>query len=130
MTMRKRVPARYASVEPRKEIWLSIDAFSAAEGAHKAELAWQEYIRAWEAMLAGDTTSAEDRLAAAREIAQTRGFAYKPAAVLQAAPVEEILSRVEAIPLRKGRPNPKVASALLGTVPDPGLRVSKALEIF
>lgn len=81
-------------------------------------------------MLAGDTTSAEDRLAAAREIAQTRGFAWKPASVLQAAPVEEFLDRVEAIPIRRGRPDLKVAAALLGTVPDPGLRVSRALEIF
>lgn len=130
VTLRRRVPRRYASVEPRKEIWLSIDAFSAAEGQHKAELAWQEHVRAWEAMLAGDTTVAEDRLAAAREIAQTKGFAYRPVKSLIEAPVEEILDRVDAIPTRRGRPDRKVAAALLGTVPDPGLRLSAALESF
>lgn len=130
VTLRRRVPKRYASVEPRSEIWLSIGAFSAAEGQHKAELVWQEHIRAWEAMLAGDTTIAEDRLAAAREIAQTRGFAYKPRTALLDAPMDEILDRVEAIPMRKGRPDGTVAAALLGTVPDPGLRVSAALESF
>lgn len=128
--LRRRVPKRYASVEPRKEIWIALDTDSAAEGEVKAKLIWQSMVDGWEAMLAGDSTVADERIAAAREIARSKGLAYRPIASLREAPVEEILSRVEAIPLRRGRPDHRVAQAVLGTVPDPGLRVSKALDLF
>lgn len=71
---RRRVPARYRSVEPREVFWLSLHTDSAEEGKSKGEQVWRTQIQAWEAMLAGETTIAEDRIAAARELAQAKGF--------------------------------------------------------
>jgi integrase len=130
ITMRKRVPKRYASVEDRKEVWISLHTDSSAEGKLKADLVWREQIEAWEATLAGESRIAEDRLAGARKIAEARGFSYRPMAAIASGPVDDILARVEAIPVSKGKPMPTVAAALLGAVKDPGLRVSNTLELF
>jgi hypothetical protein len=128
--LRRRVPVRYASVEDRKFIWVSLGTDSASEGKIKADAVWQQNVEAWEALLAGNSGMAEKRFDAARQIAQSRGFKFLPAEKVQVAPVEDLLRRIEAIPTRKGKPDVTVARALLGTVADPGLKVSKALDMF
>ncbi len=128
--VRRRVPARYASVEPRKVIWVSLGTDSVSEGKGKADAFWQHHIQMWEALLVGDTVIAEQRLEAAREIAQARGFSYLPIRKVVEGPVEDLLQRVEAVPVRKGKPDMVSARALLGTVPDVGLKLSKALDLF
>jgi hypothetical protein len=72
----KRVPKRYASIESRTFVWLSLhtDSKSLAEG--KATGAWSQFIEAWEARLAGDQVDAVKRFDAARELAAVRGFRY------------------------------------------------------
>lgn len=45
-------------------------------------------------------------------------------------PVEALLERVESIPQKRGKPDLKVAAAVLGTVPDPGIRLNNALGLF
>lgn len=128
--LRRRVPKRYASVEDRSTIWVSLHTDSPEEARRKGDAVWNEHIAAWEAMLAGDTAQAEARLAAAMELAAVRGFSYRPMAKLVEEPIEELLKRVEAIPVRNGKPDIKTAAAVLGTVPDPGLPISKALDLF
>lgn len=91
---------------------------------------WQQMIQHWEALLAGNGEAAGQRLDAAREIARSRGLTYQPAIKILEGPLEDMLRRVEAISAPKGRPNVTEARALLGTVPDPGLTVSKALNLF
>lgn len=130
LELRRRVPKKYAAVEPRKFIWVSLDTDSPSVAGVRAEQLWQNQIAAWEAMLAGDTSAAEDRLDAARRLVEAKGFVYTPAATLLEHPAEELLKRVEAITLNRGVPNEKEARALLGTVPDPGLKISRVLELF
>ncbi len=128
--LRRRVPVRYASVEDRKFIWVSLGTDSALEGKIRADAVWQQNVVAWEALLAGHSEIAEQSFDAARQIAQLRGFKFLPADKVLGMPVEDLLRRVEAIPAQKGKPDVIVARALLGTVADPGLKVSKALDMF
>lgn len=66
LSLYKRVPKRYESVEPRKLVWLSLHTDSQSIADQKASAAWGQMIDAWEAKLAGDTSDAEQRFAAAR----------------------------------------------------------------
>ncbi|MFN6925136.1 MAG: DUF6538 domain-containing protein [Tabrizicola sp.] len=120
LELRRRVPMKYASVEPRKFIWVSLQTDSQTVAAARAATLWQAQIARWEAMLAGDMTEPQAKLDAARDLATSKGFAYTPATVLLERPVGEILRRVEAIGVRKGVPSLKEAEALLGMLPDPG----------
>ena len=74
MSLYKRVPKRYASIEQRQFVWLALHTDSHTEAERKAGPAWDALIEAWEAKLAGDTSDAEQRFAAAHELASARGF--------------------------------------------------------
>lgn len=76
LSLYKRVPKRYAPIEPRKLVWLSLKTDSQSVPTQKANAAWGQMIDAWEAKLAGDTSDAEQRFAAARDLAAARGFRY------------------------------------------------------
>lgn len=76
LSLYKRVPKRYESVEQRKFVWLSLHTDSVSEAETKAGLAWEQLIAGWEAKLAGDTSDAEQRFESARELAEVRGFRY------------------------------------------------------
>lgn len=52
-----------------------------------------------------------------------RGGVAKP-------PVEDVVERVEAIPAPANQPDAVEAAALLGTVPEPRITVTKALELY
>lgn len=126
----RRVPKRFASVEPRKFVWVSLHTDSPTVAEVKAAGTWQQMVEGWEALRAGDTADAEGRFAAARELAAVRGFRYLSAPAVAKLPVEELLKRVEAVPSRKERLNPLEAVALLGGAPDPQITISRALEIY
>ena len=87
-------------------------------------------IEAWEARLAGDVSDAEQRFAAARDLAAVRGFRYLRASQVADLPHDDLLQRIEAVPVRDGEPDMIEAAAVLGTVPKPAITVSRALEIF
>ena len=55
----RRVPKRYASVEPRKFVWISLHTDSLSVAKAKEGVTWEQLVAAWEAKLAGD--SAEER---------------------------------------------------------------------
>ncbi|WP_339109447.1 hypothetical protein [Thioclava sp. GXIMD4216] len=60
-------------MEPRKSLWISLHTDSLSEAELKASVIWAEQTAAWEAKLAGDTTDAEKRFEAARELATAKG---------------------------------------------------------
>lgn len=126
----RRVPTRYASVEPRTKVSISLHTDSRSVAQTKATTVWNQMIEAWEARLAGDTDDAEVRYDAARELAAVRGFRYLNQKQVSELPLEAILDRVEAISAPNGVPNLIEAAALLGTVPEPELTVRKALELY
>jgi integrase len=130
LELRRRVPKKYASVEPRAVVWVSLETDSRSVADARAASLWQQQIAKWEALLAGDTSVTEARLDAARSLVELKGFTYAPVADLLEQPVENILKRVEAISQHMGVPNLKEAQALLGIVPDHGLTISRALELF
>ncbi len=128
--MRKRVPQRFAAVEPRSIIWVSLHTDSETLAKTKAAAAWTELIEAWEARRAGQSDDAERRFEAARELAQMRGFRYLPAERVAALPVEALLDRVEAVPVVAGKPDRLEAVAILGGAQEPPVTVSRALDLY
>ncbi len=74
----KRVPVRYATVEARSEIWISLKTDSEEIAQQKAARVWNDLVNAWEAKLAGDTADAEKAFEAARNLAQARGQTLQP----------------------------------------------------
>lgn len=89
--LRRRVPAQYATVEPRQAIYVSLHTDSETIAVQKAPLVWQSQLEAWEAKLAGDTDDAERRFEAAKALARTRGFRYLPAPTVAKLPRDELL---------------------------------------
>lgn len=128
--LRRRVPKRYERVEPRKTVWISLHTDSESVARQKAPAAWDNMVEAWEARLAGDTGDAERRFEAARELAQIRGFRYLSANRVAQLPREEFLDRVRAAVKPDGEPDRMEAAAVLGVVREPGITVSRALELF
>jgi integrase len=129
----KRVPNRYASVETRTFVWISLHTDSLSIAKTKESAAWEQMISAWEAKLAGDTTDAEQRFAAARDLAEARGFRYLRADQVARLPVEDLRDRFAAVPGFKNKadsPDVLEAAALLGSAQEPALTVSKALNLY
>lgn len=128
--LRKRVPARYAAVEPRKELWLSLHTDSKAEAEAKAPAIWRAQIEAWEARQAGASEDAERRFQAAQDLAGKRGFSWLPLAEVTHLPRADLLKRIEAIPAHSQQPNRQEAAAILGAVSAPEITVSRAVEHY
>jgi integrase len=130
LSLYKRVPKRYEAVEPRKFIWLSLHTDSASVADQKAGAAWAQMVDAWEAKLAGDTSDAEERFAAARDLAAARGFRYMRADQVARLPTEELLKRVNAVSGPEDKPDPMDAAALLGGAVEPEITITRALEHY
>ncbi|MEQ8657448.1 MAG: hypothetical protein RIC24_09090 [Hyphomicrobiales bacterium] len=128
--LRRRVPRRYRDVEPRETVWISLHTDSQTIALSKANRAWSQMIEAWEARLAGKREDADVRYEAARDLARARGFLYLDAGAVAKLPIETVVERVEAIPAPANQPDPFEAAALLGTVPQPRITVTKALELY
>lgn len=124
----KRVPKRYAAIEPRKFVWLALHTDSESEAERKSSPAWDQMIAAWEAKLAGDTSDAEQRFEAARELAAARGFRYMSADRVAKLPLEEIAARMAGISVRGDEPDMIEAAAVLGGAEEPAITVSGALD--
>ncbi|SEC29644.1 hypothetical protein SAMN05519105_2310 [Rhodobacter sp. 24-YEA-8] len=76
--MVRKVPKRYAAVEPRKQIWLSLGTDVHVEAVTKATAAWDALIASWELRLAGESDEAMKRYDAVREIAARKNITYIP----------------------------------------------------
>jgi integrase len=130
LSLYKRVPKRYEAIEPRKFVWLALHTDSPTEAEHKAGPAWEQLVAAWEAKLAGDTSDAEQRFAAARDLAAARGFRYLRANQVAQLPKADLLERIAAIGGTDTEPDVRDAKALLGTAKEPEITVSRALELY
>lgn len=128
--LRKYTPTRYKGVESRREILHSLHTDSLEVATKKAILVWGELIEAWEARLAGDTEDGEAKYQAARDLAKLRGFRYLPGAQVAKLPIKDLIARIDAIPVPKGKANVQEAVAMLGLAPVPEITVSRALDLF
>lgn len=128
--IRRRVPARFASVEGRNEVWISLKTDSQKLAQEKAQRVWMEHLRAWEAQLLGQSDDAFERQKSAKLVAQGMGFDYVPIDQVAQLSTEAILERVEAAVSAIGPRNEQTLSALLGAEPAQKLRLSEVLEKF
>jgi len=126
----RRVPKRYQSVEKRTQVWISLHTDSETVAQQKAPTAWAHMVDAWEALLAGATDDAEQRFAAAKELAAARGLRYLPASKVATLPRAELLERVEAVTKQSGDAAEVEARAVLGGAQEPGIKVTRALELY
>jgi len=126
----KRVPKRYAAIEHRTFVWLSLHTDSKSIAESKADGAWAQMVAAWEARLAGDQTDAVKRFDAARELAAVRGFRYMDAATVAQQPLKDVIRRVQAVPSKNGIPDRLEAAAVLGGASSEGIKVSTALDLY
>ncbi len=126
----KRVPRRYASIESRTFVWLSLHTDSKSLAESKADGAWSQLVEAWEARLAGDQGDAMRRFDAARELAAVRGFRYLDAGRIAELPLKEVISRANAVPVVDGIPDRIEAAAVLGGVSGEVIKVSDALDLY
>ena len=130
LSLYRRVPKRYETVEPRKLVWVSLHTDSMSVASGKAGLAWENMIAGWEAKLAGDTSDAEARFAAARELAAVRGFRYLDAKTVGKLLLDDLLKRVEAVSGTTKEPDFREAAAFLGGATEPPITITRALDLF
>lgn len=130
LSLYRRVPKKYESVEPRRFVWLSLHTDSMSEAEAKAGPAWEQLVAAWEAKLAGDTSDAEQRFQAARDLAETRGFRYMRVDKVAKLPTHELLNRIDAVSMKVGKPDLQEAAAFLGGAKEPAITVTRALELY
>lgn len=128
--LRKRVPTRYATVEKRRILWVSLHTDSQTVALRKLGQVWDWYIDAWEARLAGDTTDAEAKFAAAADLAGARGFRFMKADAVAKLPVLDIIGRVEAVAPRGHALPGLTTEAIMGGVAEPPITINRALELF
>lgn len=126
----RRVPKRYSAIESRTFVWCALGTDSESEAKDMAPLVWTQMLDGWEAKLNGDTSDAEKRFEAAKELAAARGFRYLSADRLAAEPIEEIIKRFKSISGDLDKPNPLEDAALLGAAAPPALKVTKCLELY
>lgn len=126
----RRVPVRYHRVEKRRQIWVALNTDSKKLADTKAEAAWEQLCESWEARLAGDTSEADARYEAARNIAKSRGYRYLEAKDVADLPLDQIVDRISDSYDNLERAIPAEAEALLGAVPKPEITLKRALELY
>jgi integrase len=127
--LKRRVPRRFAGVEPRPEIWKSLKTDSLTAAKIKSEKIWLELVEGWEARLGGKTEDSTARFRAAQALADIRGFRFLSADEVAEQPLKEIVERVEVARDPEGRPDEIEASALLGAVDQPSLMLTEMVEM-
>jgi hypothetical protein len=124
------VPKRYAQVEPRVEVKISLGTDSLSEARSKEAQVWDQQVARWEALMKGDTTEAEARYEAAQEIAKSHGLRFLPAEKVAELPADYLLRRVQMSMNAKGEIDDVKASGILGIAKKPKLTIDKALDVF
>jgi len=101
--LRKRVPLRFKAIEEREIVAVSLKTDSPRLAKRKADEVWNQLLEGWEAALCGDADGAQARYRVAKNVAAHRGVDFVAAPVLAAGALEDILSRVQKVPLQSGR---------------------------
>ncbi len=128
--LRKRVPARFKDIEPRKHVGISLHTDSLEQAQQKASTAWQQLLAGWEARLAGDTDDAEKRFIAAKQLAQARNFRFLPSDQIASLPSSDLTERIDFASVVNDKIDTIEASAILGGANPPKINVTRALELF
>lgn len=125
----KRVPKRFTHVDPRRRVMRSLWTDSEREARAKAPAV--EFIAFWEALAAGKSGDAAAAYGAAKQLAQSRGFAYRPAVALATASIDEIVARLEVLAGKVGLPGDSIEiGAILGGSDAPPVMLTEAFDGF
>lgn len=127
---KRRVPRRFAHVDPREFVRVSLHTDSEALARRKAAEVEAAVLARWEALAAGAGADVVDRYDATVRLAAARGFVYRTAAELAAGPLEDLVARLEALAAGGRLGAAADADALLGEVERPRLTLSDALADF
>ena len=120
----KRVPDRFSSVEPRKQIWVSLKTDSRSEAKARAHAAVRDLENQWLAKLNGECCDIR-RYEALTSISTSRGFPYLPADEVARQTLDEILRRVSV-----AQENRTVAAAVLGAEKKPAYKLSSLVDLY
>lgn len=120
----KRVPSRFSSVEPRKQVWISLQTDSRTEAFRRASEVSLDLENQWLAKVSGGFSD-KKRIASLSSIAETRGFQYLPADKVALQSIQEILSRVSF-----AQENMVVTEAVLGSDKTPKHRLSDIADLY
>ncbi|WP_420857387.1 integrase [Marivivens marinus] len=126
----RRVPTRYAEVDSREKVCISLHTDSRREAETRAAGAWSGLIESWELRLRGRSNDAEESYKAAKEIARSKGFRFMPVKEVAELPIDEIIDRVLATIGPNGKPSIEISKGTLGTARAPEITVSRALKAF
>lgn len=126
----KRVPKRFAGIDGRGFVRLSLHTDSETDARQRAAAVWADLVNGWELALLGRASDAKLRFDAARKIAGRLGFKYRSAVEVAALPLDDVMARIAAIPARDGVPDVSAGAALLGAVKPPEVLLSGALDAF
>lgn len=126
----RRVPTRYAEVESREKVCLSLHTDSRRDAERKADEAWHTLVEGWELLLQGRSEDAEDRYMAAKKIARSKGFRFLPGEEVAKLPIDELIARIMATVGPNGEPSVEIAQGTLGSAEKPKLTVSRALTAY
>lgn len=130
---RRRVPDRFAAVDRRGFVRISLHTADLAVARLRRDAQEKADDEHWAALAAGgEAEAARARYEAARARAAALGFAYAPAAVLAASePLSALVARIEALAARGGADAPALdIDALLGEAAEPRLTVSAAFSLY
>ena len=127
--MRIRVPAKYASVEKRKEINRSLKTRDYEQAKAHFVLAKEALRAEWEFLIAQQNgeTSAET-YDAALNMLHSIGFSFKSQSELFSGPLDRLLTRIEA--LEKVDKTSATVPAILGVMEYPVVQVSEAPQLM
>lgn len=123
----RRVPAHLAAYDRRKHIRIALKTKDESEAIKLATI-YDDFVeKYWRDLVkSGLPDTDHKKFKEASAMAKAHGFAYKDFSEVLNSPLEEVLSRIEAM-----SDNPKAKSAaLLGTVKKPGLSLSECPEKF
>ncbi len=126
----KRVPKRYAAVEQRSRVQLSLKTKSPDVAEKKALMVEERLIAYWEALLANKEESAQEHYDAALNFAAAHGFAYLSLEDVVAVPLDDLISRVDVIPdTEVPKTNSAAVVGVLGAM-KPKKKLSKVYEEY
>ncbi len=124
----RRVPLQYAAVAGRRRVRRSLRTKDPVEAKLRAAELDKQYEAHWEALRAGQAPEQHDAFEAAKRIAETAGFSYKPSAEI--VDPAEIMARVEALPDDPAYASETQVRGLLGAARRPEFTLSAALDFY
>ena len=120
----KRVPQRFRTIEPRRQVWITLGTDSLREARQRAVEAVRDLENQWIAALSSPGATIQ-RYKALSEVAFARGFAYVPAAQVAQLSMDELLLRITA-----AQESPTVEQAVLGHEKKPKHRLSEIVALY